>query len=141
MTQRLLTAAKHERPALIAPIALLAGTYAAVLCVCGVLVLVGRMWMRAGAQLLGSGLEVMGPAPYFLYAVALSFAAWGIWSAKNWARRLLIVTCGIGVVLVVPHISSAVVDERWSAMSFDGIQILVRVAIASYLLREAEWFR
>ena len=96
--------------------------------------------MRLGAQLLGSGLEVMGPTPYFLYALLLAFSAWGVWRAKNLARRLLILICGIGVVLIVPRISSAVVDERWVAMSIDGLQILVRVAIASYLLREAEWF-
>jgi hypothetical protein len=50
------------------------------------------------------------------------------------------VICAVGVVLLVPHISSAVIDERWFAMSVDGVQILLRVAIASYLLREAEWF-
>jgi uncharacterized membrane protein (DUF2068 family) len=82
----------------------------------------------------------MGPAPYFLYALLLAISAWGVWKAKNWARRALVLICGVGVALIVPQISSAVVDERWVAMSVDGFQILLRVAIASYLLREAESF-
>lgn len=125
---------------MIVPIAIVALVYAMLLCVCGVLSIVGQMSMAVGAQLLGSGLEVMGPTPYFIYAVALGVGAWGTWKARNWGRRLFILICGIGVVLLVPHISSAVVDERWVAMALDGLQILVRVAIASYLLREAEWF-
>lgn len=96
--------------------------------------------MRISVQLLGSGLEVMGPAPFFLYAILLVAGAWGMLRARNWGRRLMIVICAVGVVLLVPHISSAVIDERWLAMSLDGLQILLRVAIASYLLREAEWF-
>ena len=96
--------------------------------------------MSVGVQLLGSGLEIMGPAPYFLYAIALVVGAIGLLRGKNWGRRLMIVISATGVVLLVPHISAAVMDERWIAMSGDGMQILVRVAIASYLFREAEWF-
>jgi uncharacterized membrane protein (DUF2068 family) len=82
----------------------------------------------------------MGPVPYFIYAIALALGALGLWRAKNWGRRLLIITCAFGVFLLVPHISSAVMDERYLAMSLDGVQILMRVAIASYLWREADWF-
>ncbi len=97
--------------------------------------------MRFGSQLLGSGLETMGPIPYFLYAFALGVGAWGMLNAKNWGRRLLIIVCAGGVILLVPHISSAVMDERYRAMSLDGAQILIRVAIASHLWREGEWFQ
>jgi hypothetical protein len=117
-----------------------ATAYAIFLAICGVLSITGRMSMHLGAQLLGSGLEVMGPTPYFLYAIDLLLAAWGLLGRKNWGRRLMIVICAVGVALTVPHISSAVMDERWIAMILDGVQILVRVAIASYLFREAEWF-
>ncbi len=99
------------------------------------------MPLRAGAQLLGSGLEVMGPTPYFLYAIALVLGGAGLLRAKHWGRRLIIVVCALGVFLLVPHISSAVMDERYAAMSLDGLQILLRVAIASYLWRETEWFQ
>ena len=140
MTQTLLAPAKRDRPALVLPIALTASAYALVLLAGGGLELAGKMSMRAGVQLLGSGLEVMGPTPYFLYALVLIVGAWGLLRAKNWGRRLMIVICAVGVVLLVPHISSAVIDERWVAMSVDGLQILLRVAVASYLLREGEWF-
>jgi hypothetical protein len=140
MTQQLLSTAPRERPSLLAPIACLAIAYTLFLVVCGVLSIVGRMSMHLRAQLLGSGLEVMGPTPYFIYAIALSLAAWGLLRRRNWGRRLMIVICAVGVALTVPHISSAVIDERYIAMSVDGLQILVRVAIATYLFREADWF-
>jgi hypothetical protein len=140
MTQQLLSTATRERPTLIAPIAYVATAHAAFLAICGVLSIAGRTSMHLGAQLLGSGLEVMGPTPYFLYAIVLVLAAWGLLRRKNWGRRLMIVICTVGVALTVPHISSAVMDERWIAMILDGVQILLRVAIASYLFREAEWF-
>ncbi len=131
----------RERPALIVPIAVMAFAYASVVCVCGVLSLLGQMPMRFGVQLIGSGLEVMGPVPYFLIAFLFASVAWGLLRARQWARRLMILACGVGVVLLVIPISSAVMDERWLAMSADGAQILLRVAIASYLLREVEWVR
>ena len=141
MTQQLLSTEKHDPPALIVPIAILAFAHALTLAVCGGFSLAGLMSMRIGSQLVGSGLETMGPAPYFLYALALGISAWGLMRAKNWARRVLIVVCAVGVILLVPHISSAVMDERYLAMSLDGAQILVRIAIASYLWREGEWFQ
>jgi len=140
MTQQLLATNERDRPALIMPIALLAAVYAIVLFVCGALSFASLMPMRYGASLIGSGLEVMGPVPYFLFAIALAFSAWGLPRANTWARRLLIIVCGAGIVFLVPHISSAVVDERYFDMSLDGTQILIRVAIASYLFRESEWF-
>lgn len=141
MTQQLLQEDSRERPVLIVPIAVIALAYAIVLFVSGVLSIAGRMSLHLGAELLGSGLEVMGPTPYFLYAIALVVGASGLLRAKNWGRRVIIALCAVGVFLTVPHISSAVMDERWLAMSFDGLQILLRVALASYLLREAEWFQ
>jgi hypothetical protein len=140
MTQQLLSTTTRERPSLLAPIAYLALAYALFLVACGVLSTVGRMSMHLGAQLLGSGLEVMGPTPFFLYGVALVLTGWGLLRRRNWGRRLMILICAVGVALSVPHISSAVIDEQYAAMSVDGLQILVRVAIATYLLREAEWF-
>jgi hypothetical protein len=141
MTQQLLSTEKHDPPALIVPIAILAFAYALTLVVCGGFSFAGLMSMRVGSQVLGSGLETMGPVPYFLYACALGVGASGLMRAKTWGRTLLIVVCAGGVFLLVPHISSAVMDERYLAMSLDGAQILIRVAIASYLWREAEWFQ
>ncbi len=140
MTQQLLTVDEPQRPALIVPVAILALACTLVYVVGGLLSLAGRMSMHVGAQLLGTGLEVMGPAPYFLYAIALGSGGVGLMRRQNWARLLVIVVCGAGIVFLVPHISSAVIDERYTAMSWDGLQILVRVAIASYLWREREWF-
>ena len=140
MTQQLLVDNARERPLLLLPIVALASLFAIALLVCGTLSIAGRMSLHLGALLLGSGLEVMGPTPYFLFAIALAACALGLMKSQNWSRLLTIILCGAGVVFLVPHISSAVVDERYAAMSLDGLQILLRVAIASYLWREREWF-
>jgi ABC-type branched-subunit amino acid transport system permease subunit len=140
MTQQLLSNPERERPALLLPIIILGLGYAVTLCVCGVLSFAGRMPFHLGAQLIGSGLEVMGPTPYFLYAMALIAAGVGLLRRQNWARLLLIIVCAAGIVFLVPHISSAVIDERYAAMSLDGLQILIRVVTASYMWREREWF-
>ena len=96
--------------------------------------------MRAAVPILGNGLELMGPTPYFLYAIAAGGGGIGLLRRQNWARLLLVILSALGVFLLVPHISSAVIDERYVAMCWDGLQILVRVAIASYLWRERQWF-
>ncbi len=140
MTQMLLTTDPRERPALILPIAVFALLYALILCGCGVLSVLGRMPLRLGAQLIGDALVVMGPSPYFLYAIAFAGGGWGLLRRQSWARLLIVFLCAIGIFFLVPHISSAVVDERYAAMSLDGLQILARVAIASFLWREKEWF-
>jgi len=140
MPQQLLTSDEVQRPALIAPIAIVCFGFGIVLCTSGVLSLIGRMPMHAGAQLIGSGLEIMGPIPYFLYTIAFAAGGLGLLQRQNWARLLIVVTCAVGILFLVPNISSAVIDERYAAMSLDGLQILVRVAIASYLWREKEWF-
>jgi hypothetical protein len=123
--------------------------------VCGLLALVGVaalvfagllivhvVPLSYGSVLLQAGLEQAGPIAFMIYgAVALTLAR-GLWTRRNWARRLTILLAGVGVALAVPAISAAVVDGRLWSVAREGLQIMVRVAVIFYLTQEPvhEWF-
>jgi len=52
-----------------------------------------------------------------------------------WARWAAIVVAIAGVVMLVPSVSAAAVDFRWSLL-WSGMGITVRVAVVWYLLQE-----
>lgn len=95
-----------------------------------------------GSLLLPNGLEQSGPAGFLIYGAITGLIALGLWKRHSFARRLAVLLAIIGIVLVVPAISAAVVDVRLFAMAREGLQIMVRVAIVYYLSQEPvkEWF-
>jgi hypothetical protein len=107
-----------------------------------VLLALDAMPLSYGSLLLPNGLEQSGPVAFLVYAALTGILAAGLWKQRGWARRFAVLIAVIGIVLVVPGISSAVVDGRPAAMARDGTQIIVRVAIVFYLSQEPvkEWF-
>ena len=125
---------RTERPAGVVVVAitfLLAGAY---LLVVGTTMLArpGLLSMAAGAELLG-GLEVAGPYMFLLTAVAGHVVAVGLLRLHNWARWMAILIAMIGVVLLLPSVSSAAVDLRIKQLAWGGLGVIVRVVIAWYL--------
>lgn len=106
------------------------------------LLIVGRLPLSSGAFLLGGGLEQLGPAAFLLYATIMLVLALALWRRWRWARRVAILVAVAGVAVAVPALSSAVMDSRIFAIAREGLQIIVRVAIAYYLSQEPvkEWF-
>ena len=98
--------------------------------------------LSSGAVLIGGGLEQLGPIAFILYAVLLLALAAGLARRWNWARRATVLLAVVGVALVVPAISSAVMDSRILAIAREGLQIIVRVIVVFYLNQEPvkEWF-
>ena len=92
----------------------------------------GLVSMAAGADLLG-GLEVAGPYMFLLMAVAGTAIGLGLLRRHNWVRRLAIVIAMIGIVLLVPTVSRAVVGFRIGKLAWGGLGIIVRVMIVWYL--------
>ena len=72
----------------------------------------GLISMAAGAQLLG-GLELAGPYLFLLTAAVGMVIAIGLWLLQNWARWMAILVAVIGVVLLLPNVSSAILDFRF----------------------------
>lgn len=106
------------------------------------LLVVHAIPLSYGSVLLEGGLEQSGPIAFLLYGALTVALAFALWARHGWARRLTILLAGVGVVLAIPAISSAVVDGRAFAIGREGLQIMVRVAVIFCLSQEPvrEWF-
>ena len=51
---------------------------------------------------------------------------------NNWARRVATIAAAVGVIMLVPSVSAAAVDFRWSLL-WSGLGIIIRAAVAWYL--------
>ncbi len=125
---------KADRPRGVTAIALLFVLAASYLLAVGLVMLAspGVISMAAGADLLG-GLEVAGPYMFLLMAAVGTAISLGLLHLRNWARRVAIVIAMIGVVLLLPRVSSAVVDFRIGKLAWGGLAVIVRVVIVWYL--------
>ena len=116
---------------LIATLFLVTATY---LIVVGAVMIVspGSVSMSSGADLLG-GLEVAGPYMFVLIAVVATAIGVGLLRLYNWARRLAILAAVLGMVLLLPSVSSAVLDFRIAQLIWEGLGVMVRAMIVWYL--------
>jgi hypothetical protein len=123
-----------ERPTGVTAIAMLFFAVAAYLAALGALMLVapGTVSMRTGAPFLG-GLELAGPFMFLLAAAVAALTAWGLLRLNNWARRAAALIALIGIIFLVPVVSSAVISFRPLALFWGGLGVMVRVMIAWYL--------
>ena len=132
-----------QRPAGVIAVAaafFLAGVY---LLVVGLVMLIrpGVLSMAAGAALLG-GLELAGPYMFLLVGALGASVALGLWWLHRWARWLAILIATTGIVLLLPSISSALIDFRLGKLAWSGLEVMVRTIIVWYLFQEpvAEYF-
>ena len=126
-----------ERPAGVTAVAaafFLSGAY---LLVVGLIMLVrpGVVSMAAGAALLG-GLELAGPYMFLLAGGVGVTVALGLWWLHRWARWLAILIAMIGVVMLLPSVSSAMLDFRIVRLAWGGLGTILRVMIVWYLFQE-----
>ena len=122
-----------SRPTGVTTIAILFLLAAAYLCLTGGVMLAwpGAISMATGAQLLG-GLELAGPYMFLLISAVAAIIGWGLLRMYNWARRLAIVAAFAGFVMLIPSVSAAAVDFRWSLL-WGGLGIIVRMVVVWYL--------
>jgi len=126
-----------ERPAGVTAVAaayFLSGAY---LLVVGLIMLVrpGVISMAAGAPLLG-GLELAGPYMFLLAGGVCVTVALGLWWLHRWARWLAILIAIISVIMLLPSVSSALLDFRIARLAWGGLGTILRVLIVWYLLQE-----
>ncbi len=131
-----------DRPAGIRAIILLCMALAFASLIYSVLTFAGTVPLSAGAWLLGGGLEQLGPLVFLLYAAVLLVLILALAKRWRWARRATILVAVAGIALMVPAVSSAVVDSRLLAIVRGGVQIIVRVMVVFYLSQEPTkvWF-
>jgi len=125
-------------------IAILIFLVAAYLFVLGGVMLVrpGAVSIALGAPFLG-GLELAGPKMFLLVAAVGAAMGWGLLRLNPWARRAVILAALVGLVELVPTVSSAVVELRASRLTWGGLGVIVRTMMVWYLYQEpvAETFR
>ena len=95
----------------------------------------GLVSMAAGAPLLG-GLELAGPLHVSAGRRVGVIVALGLWWLHRWARWLAILVAIIGVVMLLPSVSSAMLDFRIVRLAWDGLGTILRVMIVWYLFQE-----
>jgi hypothetical protein len=122
------------RPAGVTAIAILCLMLAAYLCTVGFVMLAspGSVSMAAGAPLLG-GLETAGPYMFLLVGAIGALIAWGLLRLHNWARRAAIIVGFVGMVLLIPSVSAAVVGIHTARLVWGGLGIIVRMVVLWYL--------
>jgi hypothetical protein len=125
-----------SRPTGVTAIAIVFFLSAAYLGLLGAVMLVspGAASMALGAPLL-NGLELAGPYMFLLMAGVGVLLGWGLLRLNNWARRAALVVAFVGVVMLVPSVSTAAVDFSASLL-WAGLGVIVRVIIVWYLYQE-----
>lgn len=126
-----------ERPAGVTAVAAVFFLAAAYLLVVGLVMLLrpGVVSMAAGAELLG-GFALAGPYMFLLLAGIGMAVALGLWRLHRWARWLAILIAMIGVVLLLPSVSSALIDFRFGKLVWGALGVMVRTMIVWYLFQE-----
>jgi len=121
------------RPSGVTAVATVFFLAAAYLFVLGILMLLapGTVSMFLGAPLL-SGLELAGPYMFLLMAGLGAIIGLGLLRLNRWARRAALIIAMIGVVLLVPAVSSAVIEFR-VGLVWSWLGVIVRVAMIWYL--------
>jgi len=125
---------EKQPPKGVAIIAALFFLAAAYLEVCGAIMLAapGAISMARGAPLLG-GLELAGPYMFLLVGTIGALIAWGLLRLNRWARRAAIIVALLGLVELIPSVSSAVFEYRGGQLAWGGIAVMVRAMIVWYL--------
>jgi hypothetical protein len=125
-----------ERPVGVAAVAAAFLLAAAYLMVVGLTLLVRPelVSLAAGSELLG-GLRLAGPYMFLFVAALGLLVALGLWRLQRWARWLAILVATIGVVLLVPSVSAAVVFFRIGKLAWGALGTIVRVMIVQYLFQ------
>ncbi|MGH9503038.1 MAG: hypothetical protein ACRD20_09320 [Terriglobales bacterium] len=95
----------------------------------------GLVSLAAGAELLG-GLELAGPYMFLLVGALGAIIALGLWRLHRWARWLAILVAIVGVILLLPTVSSAMLDFRIAKLAWSGLGTIVRTMIVWYLFQE-----
>ena len=125
----------QDRPTGVTAIAALFVSAAAACAVTAACTAVG-VWPLAWGRYVVGDLVTLGPWVFVIAALLYAVVATGLLWLKNWARRFAIVIAAVGLYFLIPTISSSVADLRIGAIALNGAQIIVRVIVFWYLLRD-----
>lgn len=128
--------ARTARPAGVTAIAVVCLVLAGLQFAFALLAWGGQVALARGAFLVGAGLEIYGPVMFLVFAFLFARAGFGLLFLSCWSRYLTILLAALGIYLLVPTVSSAVVDFRLRSLAIEGVQMIVRVGVVWYLMQE-----
>jgi hypothetical protein len=125
-----------ERPAGVTLVAIVVASAAAYLLVLGAGMLLdpGSISIVWGSPVLG-GLELAGPYMFLLTGLGGVTIAAGLLKLNRWARLATISAALLGVIALVPEVSTAAIDFRAGKLVSGGLGIMLRVMILWYLFQ------
>ena len=110
------------------------GLAAIYLCVVGWITLAStEIEPDRAAMLLLLALLRAGPYIMLLAAACAALIAWGLWQMNNWARRAAMLAAAVGVLMLVPGVSSRALG--WT-FAVSGAGMIARVIVVWYLWQE-----
>jgi hypothetical protein len=123
-----------QRPRGVSVVAAAFGLAAIYLCAMGGITLAStEIEPNRAAMLLLLALLRAGPYILLLAGACAATISWGLWRMNNWARRAAMLAAAIGVVMLVPGVSSRVLG--WT-FAVSGVGMIARVMVVWYLWRE-----
>ncbi|MDP9161810.1 MAG: hypothetical protein M3O09_16490 [Acidobacteriota bacterium] len=124
----------NRRPAGVAAIAVLFFLTAIYLLVIGNVMLIapGTLSMVLGAPII-AGRALAGPYMFLLFAAVSTVVGIGLCRMNNWARRAALLAGMIGIAMLLPTVSSSVIEFRPGNLAWGGLGIIVRMMVVWYL--------
>jgi hypothetical protein len=123
-----------QRPAGVSVVAAGFGLAAIYLCAVGWITLAStEIEPNRTAMLLLLALLRAGPYVLVLAGAGAALIGWGLWRMNNWARRAAMLVAAIGVLMLVPGVSSRALG--WT-FAISGVGMIARVIVVWYLWRE-----
>ncbi len=90
----------------------------------------------AGASLL-AGFETAGPFAFLIGAAAYALTAYGLWTLRNWARRVTIGLAALQAILALPKVSENAISFSYVRLAIAGLPMIVGVALIFYLAKSS----
>jgi hypothetical protein len=127
-----------ERPASVTMIAALFFLVAGYLVTLGVVELIapGTLFLMRGSGVT-YGSELTGSQTAISVGAGWALVAWGLYHLRNWARWCALTLMVLGVAGSVPAVSAAARDLG-PRFFFYGVQIMLRIVVAWYLVASPE---
>ena len=88
----------------------------------------------AGATLL-AGFETSGPFTFLIGAVLYALAAFGLWTLRNWSRRVTVGLAALQAIRALPKVSEDTISFSYVHLAIAGLPMIVAAALIFYLAK------
>ena len=88
----------------------------------------------AGASLL-AGFETAGPFAFLIGAALYALTAYGLWTLRNWSRRVAIGLAALQAILALPKVSENAISLSFPRLLVTGLPMIVAAALIFYLAK------